>query len=253
MTDHSTSRPYGPRIGDAFGETVLAHHAGLPTFAVMERDDGLVTPHDPAMYFTGPEDWNAAELDVCERVTGTVLDLGCGAGRHALFLQEKGFDVVGVDPSAGACEVSTARGVRQVRQLGLEDLANPDTLDGQKFDTIVMLGANLGLLGSIELAPDRLAALAAVAAPGARIIGTGGFGSGTDPLHHAYHERNRAAGRLPGTLRIRTRFRDLADPWVDLLFCTSDELADLVDGSAWHIERIDSDGDGFLTELRYVG
>jgi tellurite methyltransferase len=33
---------------------------------------------------------------------GTVLDLGAGKGRNALFLAKKGFDVVGVDKSPEA-------------------------------------------------------------------------------------------------------------------------------------------------------
>src|SRR5262245_33291338 len=31
---------------------------------------------------------------------GTVLDLGCGSGRHSRYLSEKGFDVTGLDLSA---------------------------------------------------------------------------------------------------------------------------------------------------------
>ena len=36
---------------------------------------------------------------------GSVLDVGCGQGRHTLWLARKGFDVVGLDPSATALEI----------------------------------------------------------------------------------------------------------------------------------------------------
>jgi len=37
----------------------------------------------------------------------SVLDLGCGAGRHCVFLAKKGFDVVGVDVSASALKIAS--------------------------------------------------------------------------------------------------------------------------------------------------
>jgi len=39
------------------------------------------------------------------------LAYGCGAGRHAVPLQARGFDVVGIDPSPGALAVCQARGI----------------------------------------------------------------------------------------------------------------------------------------------
>lgn len=230
-------------IGDAFGEMLKAANAGRPVFAAMERDDDLLTPHDPAMYFTGPSEWGALEVDACARVTGRVLDVGCGAGRHALYLQDQGFAVTGVDVSAGACEVSRARGVRDVRQVGLADLP----VLGERFDTFLMLGANLGLIGSDPAA--ALSGLAAVAAPGARILGGLGFTRSDAPVQQAYYARNSAAGRLPGALRIRTRFANLADPWVSLLFCTVDELRSVVEGSPWRVTAVDGDDGGYLAEL----
>ncbi|MDG6899020.1 MAG: class I SAM-dependent methyltransferase [Nitrososphaerota archaeon] len=43
---------------------------------------------------------------------GKVLDVGCGAGRVALYLQGWGLDVVGVDNSPFALRVARLRGVR---------------------------------------------------------------------------------------------------------------------------------------------
>ena len=45
-----------------------------------------------------------------------VLDLGCGTGRLALMLAERGHDVVGVDPAAAMLDVARTRDVeRRVR------------------------------------------------------------------------------------------------------------------------------------------
>lgn len=89
------------------------------------------------------------------------------------------------------------------------------------FDTFLMMGNNLGLLAGAEAAPRGLDAPAA--APGAVIVGQGmdPYGTGK-PVHLAYHERNRAAGRMPGQIRMRIRHEDLATPWFDYLF-TSEE------------------------------
>jgi SAM-dependent methyltransferase len=234
-------------IGDAFGEMLKAASTGRPVFAAMERDDDLLTPHDPAMYFTGPSEWGELELAACGRASGRVLDVGCGAGRHALYLQEQGFSVTGVDVSAGACEVSRSRGVRDVRQVGLTELVS---LTGERFDTFLMLGANLGLIGpDPQSAESALSALASVAAPGARILGGLGFSRSDDPVQQAYYARNEAAGRLPGALRIRTRFANLADPWVSLLLCTPDELRSVVARSPWQLTAVDGDDQGYLAEL----
>lgn len=228
---------------------VKAASTGRPVFAAMERDDDLLTPHDPAMYFTGPSEWGELELAACARVSGRVLDVGCGAGRHALYLQEQGHAVTGVDVSAGACEVSRARGVRDVRRAGLADLGELGGAvpAGERFDTFLLLGANLGLIGGDPQA--ALAALASVAAPGARILGGLGFSRSSDPLQEAYYARNEAAGRLPGALRIRTRFANLADPWVSLLLCTPDELGSVVEGSPWQLIAVEGDDGGYLAEL----
>jgi SAM-dependent methyltransferase len=184
---------------------------------------------------------------------GRVLDVGSGAGRHSLYLQARGRDVVALDVSPLAGEVCRRRGIRQVFTGTVTDLAQRD---GGPFDTFLLLGNNLGLLSSAGHAPLFLGALAALAAPGAGILG-----KGMDPyrteneLHLAYHARNRALGRLVGQIRMRVRFRDLATDWFDYLFATVDELRGLLDGTAWRLEHVEAQPDGphYVALLRHTG
>ena len=248
-----------PVIGDAFGEllratlaertgrgvrpTIIARYA-TPVVELVERDDGFLSAMPAARYLAPPADWLDIEHRAVALARGRVLDVGCGAGRVALALQERGFAVTGLDVSAGAVGVARARGVREVVCARVQEHAGA-------YDTFLLLGNNLGLLGSLETAPGFLAALAALAAPGARIVaqGTDPYAT-TDPVHLRYHERNRARGRLPGQLRVRVRYRELATDWFDYLLCTPAELAALLSGTGWRIAAIDdADAPRYLAVL----
>jgi hypothetical protein len=77
-----------------------------------------------------------------------------------------------------------------------------------------------------------------VTAPGARILGESLDPYTTDnPLHLAYHERNRRRGRLGGQVRIRIRYRDVATPWFDYCLFSPSELEDVLVGTGWRLER----------------
>lgn len=179
-----------PRPGDAFGEILRACWAKDAqtgaAFEVIERDDGFIGVSDASSYFAPPTPQDL-DLRACERATGRVLDVGRGAGRHAVAMARAGLEVVGLDTSPGAVEVTKSRGVPAY--LGsVADL--PDVLG--TFDSFVLLGNNLGLLDSTHRAPAVLAALTRLARPGARLYGTCIDPGGTDdPTHIAYHGRNR--------------------------------------------------------------
>lgn len=68
----------------------------------------------------------------------TILDMGCGTGRLAVALAERGHRVTGADPSAGMIQVARSRpGTERVRWVD-SDAANL-ALD-TRFDLIIMTG-----------------------------------------------------------------------------------------------------------------
>jgi SAM-dependent methyltransferase len=218
-------------IGDAFGETIKqCWSGGARPGAAFE----FLASSDASRYFGNADEWTSPSAPFADHLRGRVLDIGAGAGRVALGLQTLGLQVVALDVSRGAADVCRARGVHDVVHGRVSDLAESGAVP---FDTFVMAGNNIGLLGGRDHAADFLDRLARLAAPGARIIGdTANPYAVEDPVHLAYHEANRQAGRLGGQLRIRVRHRLLVSEWFDYLLCTPDELSKIVEPTPWRVE-----------------
>src|ERR1019366_4570182 len=82
---------------------------------MIERDDGYTTiGAGPEVYLSEFQGWPSAERQSVRSMRGRVLDVGCGAGRVALHLQERGIDVVGLDSSSLAVQAARIRGVKEV-------------------------------------------------------------------------------------------------------------------------------------------
>jgi SAM-dependent methyltransferase len=77
-----------------------------------------------------PSDWVARWAPLVER--GPVLDVACGAGRHARFFADRGLEVVAVDRE----EQALPKNIRFVK-ADLED-GSPWPFDGQRFGAVVV-------------------------------------------------------------------------------------------------------------------
>jgi len=172
-------------------------------------------------------------------VKGRVLDIGCGAGRHSLFLQRRGFKVVGIDVSPLAVKTSRARGLGKVRVMSVNRLA----FDPESFDTVLMLGS-FGLVGDSEKAKRIMNRLDRISSPQALVLAESTDPYQTDdPVHLNYHESNRKKGRTGGQTRIRIRYRQYRGAWLDYLHVSKDELKLILRRTNWEVKRfIDSKG-----------
>jgi SAM-dependent methyltransferase len=226
------------RREDAFGLALLAYLRGEGDAAeIVERDDGFLEGMPVGEWYFSPyRRWPAVERAALREARGRVLDIGCGAGRHALHLQARGLDVTGIDISPLAIRVARHRGLRRARVLPIEAI---DRLPEGAFDTVLLLGNNLGLLRSRAKAPPILRRLHRLTADGGRVIaGTSDPYRTTNPAHLAYHRRNRRRGRMGGQIRMRVRYEATATRWFDYLFVSRPELRGLLRGTGWRVRRI---------------
>lgn len=220
---------------DAFGHALLDQLGGVESNAIIERSDGLVDVSAIHGYFSSFEEWGELGRKAADAARGRVLDVGCGAGRFALHLEERGHEVVAIDNSPAAIEVCRQRGVRDARLLSIARISQRLG----RFDTILMMGNNFGLFGNASGVTTLLRRFHRITNPDGQLIAQILDPYQTDdPVHLDYQEANRRRGRLSGQIRLRVRYRTYRTPWFDHLFVSLEELKELVHGTGWKVSMV---------------
>lgn len=136
---------------DVMGMALLDYYNGnysedIITETNISEEDEMPLPYLFRTFQEMPEVEQMALLTA----RGEVLDVGCGAGIHSLYLQEKGFSVKGIDTSPGAIEVCKLRGLANSENIDLLHLKN------EKFDTILLLMNGTGIFKNLENTSEYL-------------------------------------------------------------------------------------------------
>ena len=239
---------------DAYGHLIADYYDGkTDALEIVEREDGFITasPVHPQIYFAEYPDWPAHQQCALASATGRVLDIGSGAGRHALYLQARGHEVLGIDNSPLAIQLCRRRGLQQAEVLPITRVSAALGL----FDTVLLMGSNFGLCGTFKRARWLLKRFGSLTpATGTIIAETRDPYATADADHLAYHQWNRERGRMGGQIRIRVRYRQYATPWFDYLFVSKSEMAEILHGTGWTVERyLDGDSPVYIVILKKLG
>ena len=125
----------------------------LSILSSMFEEDEMPVKH----LFRNLEEMPMLEQKALSLAKGKVLDVGAGAGCHALALQAQSIAVKAIDISPLSCEAMELRGVMNAECINLFD----EHLE-TGFDTILLLMNGTGIAGKIENLPalfNRLKAL----------------------------------------------------------------------------------------------
>ena len=209
--------------------------AGVSGQYIIERDDGRVETLEVSDYIKPFSEWDPLERQAIKHAKGRVLDIGCGAGRVALYLQTLGYEVVGIDLAPGAVKASRIMGLKKAYVMSATDLK----FERNTFDTVVMFGNNFGVAGDEKQVISMLHTLQNITTPDAVILAGSVDATNTDNENHLkYHEINRVKNRPPGLVRIKIKYKGHETDWSNLWLVTIAELEMLAEKSGWQIDKI---------------
>ncbi len=155
-----------PHMKDLFGKAILDYQTNnqpedlLTETSISEEDEMSV-----AYLFRTHQEMPLIEQKALALAKGKILDIGCGAGSHSLYLQNnQQLEVTSIDISPAAIEACQLRGLKDAR------VQNFMTLDTEKFDTILLLMNGTGICGKLQKLPEFLSKLKSLLNPGGQIL-----------------------------------------------------------------------------------
>ena len=132
---------------DLFGKAILDYQTNnnpediITETSISEADDMSVS-----YLFRSYKEMPKLEQKALQLAKGKVLDVGCGAGSHALYLQnERKLEVTAIDISENAIEACKLRGLKNAEIVNVLDLDA-----SEKFDTILLLMNGTGIFGKLN-------------------------------------------------------------------------------------------------------
>lgn len=224
-------------MGDAFGRAVLDtlhDERREPVVYVRdgEREDAAVE-----RYFATPESWPDREHALLAGLDGRVLDLGCGAGRHARYLQSQSAvsDVVATDVSPHSVVAAWERGVERSVVADMACLPFADAA----FDHVLCLGSQLCTGTTIDDVATNLAEAARVTCSGGTLVADCFDPRGSDDWDWFGYDDDPRDG-------VGRRSFDVAydgeRTQIELTLLSPDRLRKLASTAGWRLEVVDREG-----------
>lgn len=193
-------------------------------------------------FFRDEEDFPTLEVNALQYCQGRVLDIGAGAGSHALYLQQRGADVTALEVSPQASWIMSQRGVRQVQCTDYRHYQ-----DLQRFDTILLLMNGIGIIGKLSALADFLAHMQRLLRPGGQLL----FDSSN--IAYLYENEPLPTDRYYGEVRFRFEYRGQQGPWFDWVYVDQQTLREAAQRLGWQATVLFEDAhDQFLVQMQPV-
>ncbi len=239
-----------PDISDIAARGYIAGETRGRNFRYALKEEMLVK-----VYFRDAEEMPELEWIALQHCKGRILDVGAGAGSHALVLQRMGLDVTALDVSPMAAAVMKSRGVGKVVvgdffRLGDDGGVAPDENGGLTeagstvvaggapavgFDTLLLLMNGIGLAGTISGLRLFLARARKLLRPGGRLV----FDS--SDIAYLYEGQIPVGDPYYGEILYQYQYKRQKSEWFHWLFIDRKTLAAVATEEGWKMELLYED------------
>ena len=240
MSENS-SNLYGSAILDYFNGDI-----GHSLFAVDELGRKAEVP--VKLFFREFDDFPEWEKRAVELALGNVLDIGAGAGRHSLVLQERGLAVSAIDIVPECVEVMKRRGVREAL------CADVLEFDGGPFETLMGVMNGLTMVQTLERLPAFLRGIRRlISSHGQFLVDSTDLRCSSDAALKTLIEKKVRAGSYFGELTARLEYKNRTGTLFRELFVDPETLRDFALDAGWNCEVVIRQDNGrYLARLTPV-
>ncbi len=227
---------------DVLGSAISDYHSGNAPGRLWVYDDfGPRVEMDVSVYFRNWATMPELEKIALQECGNKVLDIGAGAGSHALELQSRGADVTALDISPGVVRVMTGRGVQKAVT------GNVFAFSESGFDTLLLLMNGIGLVGTLEGLRYFLAhALSLLLASGQLLFDS-------SDVAYLYEDIPMPTGRYYGEIKCRYGYKRKKTETFSWLYVDYSTLQRIAAEEGWKSELLFDNGDDqYLARLKPV-
>jgi 2-polyprenyl-3-methyl-5-hydroxy-6-metoxy-1,4-benzoquinol methylase len=230
-------------LNDPMGQAIL-------DFATTKKNQDITVVSDicdddiiPSAYlFRSFEEMPSLEKIALANCKGKILDVGAGAGIHAKFLKEKGFDVSCIDTSPRAIQHAKSIGL-DARQQNFFDLSEGE------YDTLLFLMNGIGISRNLANLEQTLIHAKSLLSENGRIICDSSDikslfeddeGGTWIDLTSAYY----------GNFKFQMKYGEHTSDWFEWLYVDFENLKSAAEKAGYEAHLLAQDNDDYLAELR---
>ena len=189
-------------------------------------------------YFRRESQMPELELKALSLCKGTILDIGAGAGSHALVLEDREMEVTAMDISPQLVSVMEMRGVTKYIEADIFKYKEA------QFDTLLLLMNGLGLVGNMEGLRRFLKHCKTLLKPNGQLL----FDS--SDVAYLYEDDIPVMDEYYGEITCRYEYRKQKSDWFSWLYIDRKTLQLVADDEGWKMEFIMEDESGqYLVRL----
>lgn len=223
---------------DIHGKAILDYYKGDEDASlILHNSYGEPEEMPIEVFFREEIDFTTIEHLALIESEGKILDLGAGAGAHALVLQDRGLDVHAMEYSEGCAAV--------MKQSGVDKVIYGDyRKHTDQYDTILVLMNGLGLAGKLSSISSFLKKCKSMLLPMGQIL------IDSSDLSYLYEDGLEEPKGYYGEVRYQYEYLEEKGDWFDWIYVDQKTLIEIVTKMGLKIEILHTDeNDQYLARI----
>lgn len=214
---------YGEALLDYYNTNQIENDLILHT----SQSETEIMPID--LFFRSESEFPDQELIALALCDGKVLDIGAGAGSHALYLQERNMNVSALEVSKNACKIMKLRGVKSVIEGDIFSYSK------EKYDTLLFLMNGIGLAESIDGLKKLLTHCKSLLNPGGQLL----FDS--SDIAYYYNDGIEKPDHYYGEIKFQYEYKGQMGKPFGWIYIDQKELIKIGNENGWVVQILDED------------